>query len=1213
MRPRSSIHKRVFPRAMRRQGRRRRRGYLHEPLGRCDSSMRIIENMRQSVPSVLPPSSEEIDDMVVNSPDADAQPEDTGSPAAPIEIVALESPEAGAAASSVVFQESPATDISDELEIQESDNEDGGNIWQASVAEHASSWIGSDNNSERNAEEGQPTIEPRVLQRLLRGKTMEALSFVIGSRGLEVIQYGWMRETMNSYCIQVGDPCYPAYKNLLYNSMRILKNCVYVRHCTVETTVDTSRAGVQQRYVKQQRSGTDPKLDITFVRPSDWASKDIILYDYMNVSISQHRKHPRITYIDTSILLNSLICRSLSTYLFEVQRDSGGYSMGMLINEGEKIQLSLVGQLAAAVFSGDGNVQTVGDGRLSQTKIELIIGTTSFAAVDDPENCVSTCDAVTVLNDPDGKRWRDAVIVHKFASPPGARSSFVRVIAGNGEKTTFRWSALSLLEGMRAGSDTEECKSFGMLSNGRRYAIMRCLLYTDDFKPYGFRQSSAGGCYLLPLSIAPWDRSGIHSIRIVGVTPAGVTSNHIVRAVTEDIAKSASVGIPVEMPDDTVVQLFVDIVGYVGDYQAMVHLLDVTGVNGVAPCNFCTFRRANTGTHGDDGSTVCELSSYGYSTSIHSANLSFRRSKERMTMWRSIADDDEMQRVGLRDLTEGEVNELPLHYLSNALDEVRQNVPLTSEGKPVVPCVFDPYLSCLAAPDHLLIGVAQDIVHATLLVLSPAQRNRVNTLATHALANAGYGAESALLASGSYKTHKMSFSSFSNFMLVIPWAVRVSLGMQPLKCESTSERASGWNVRDDIIRALFLFQQLRLKTFYIPVVPVDGAEEVASMDEKTGSVYIQQLQGQCVQYISLVNELCGKNARFRREVDKPNLHRLLELYFHSIPRVGHASLFRELILESGHQPLKKGFNKSNNHEPHAYAMSQVLADDWKHRLGVVCLSIRDISNLTVEDCKRLMQVAFGLSDFPESERISYDDVRRSFPSHVLRKYRTMASSPSARRKLLYWFGSTATQSEHCTSEQERVCNFLQLIIPRPDLSENAVRVVRFKCGVWANGKVVDGEIRRAKSGKLAKEKCIERGSVLQILLQAPLHLNYSLDTVQMLIPSSSSGSRTFWYVRDLYSTSKGHPLYAHLHRMEKVHDTEQFEQQYRVKSEDTLQFVVRLTENMRICLALHDCTKTGDTGCMADDDTHAFEHAADTSLDVWTIMGTKEGFPPKGS
>ena len=765
-------------------------------------------------------------------------------------------------------------------------------------------------------------VNERVLRKLVRGKTIEAISIASGSSALTVRQYEEQRDSLNSLTTKLEEPSFPTYKTLLYNSLHILKSSVFVRHCTVEALVDTSRAGVQQGLVLQQQSGVDPMVNFTVVFPSAWAEKDVLLYGQNISTMQPGTTYPRIAYIESSIMVQPLFARNISHCMFEVCSESPGHSTGVFVTEGSEIQLTITGHRATTIFRSEQDVQIIEAGRRSKTTVRLILVATLFMCEDNPSDDSYKCDASTVLLNRNGRTWNDAVLIHRFAPPAGSRSSFLRITGPDGSRESLRLTSLLRHNADNEGSATVMMKAFGVLEDGSNYAIMRCLLYTDDFKPHGFRQASCGGCYILPLGVPPWERRGVNSIRILGVTPTGVSSNHIVRAVSSDIANCSSVGIPVEFPDKTKLTLFLDIVGYLGDYPAMVHMLDVTGVHGVAPCNFCTFRRASTINTDVSSWNGCETSSYGYSSSIHSANLSFRRSKDRMRVCRSARSGDELKEVGLRDLTEEQVKQLPLHYLSDCLEAVRHGVPKDINGNPVVPCNFDPYLSCVVAPDHLLAGLGQDILQAVLSLLRPEQRIRVSLLSTHTLAAAGYNAESALLAAGSHKVHQMSFSSLANYFIVVPWAVRVTTKLEALRAKDGNFEHITQSVRTLSIFGLFLFQRLRHMTYYIPRRPVDGDTEVQFKERKCGKEYVGELQRLCVQYVSFINRLCGLSERVRGQVDKPNLHRSLELYFHSIPRIGHASLFRELILESGHQPLKKGFKSSNNHDAHIFAMTR---------------------------------------------------------------------------------------------------------------------------------------------------------------------------------------------------------------------------------------------------------------------------------------------------
>jgi hypothetical protein len=87
-----------------------------------------------------------------------------------------------------------------------------------------------------------------------------------------------------------------------------------------------------------------------------------------------------------------------------------------------------------------------------------------------------------------------------------------------------------------------------------------------------------------------------------------------------------------------------------------------------------------------------------------------------------------------------DVIENPFHALSKALNESSYFVPLTNGGAPVVPALFDRYRSSVVASNHLLFGLAQDVLRATLNHFSPFARKVCDylirkTLSSNALGN----------------------------------------------------------------------------------------------------------------------------------------------------------------------------------------------------------------------------------------------------------------------------------------------------------------------------------------------------------------------------------------------------------------------------------------------------------------------------------------------
>lgn len=131
----------------------------------------------------------------------------------------------------------------------------------------------------------------------------------------------------------------------------------------------------------------------------------------------------------------------------------------------------------------------------------------------------------------------------------------------------------------------------------------------------------------------------------------------------------------------------------------------------------------------------------------------------------------------------------------------------------------------------------------------------------------------------------------------------------------------------------------------------DSAADVQEYNNNNGTTHILQLQGKVKQHLGLTEKICsideeemkrtyrGVGTKRKREqvserqqlsqvaikfLDKPNVHRLLELVSHSVPMVRHISMVGELSLERAHQPLKRAISRSIMKHAHLYGMQAVI-------------------------------------------------------------------------------------------------------------------------------------------------------------------------------------------------------------------------------------------------------------------------------------------------
>jgi len=67
-------------------------------------------------------------------------------------------------------------------------------------------------------------------------------------------------------------------------------------------------------------------------------------------------------------------------------------------------------------------------------------------------------------------------------------------------------------------------------------------------------------------------------------------------------------------------------------------------------------------------------------------------------------------------------------------------------------------------------------------------------------------------------------------------------------------------------------------------------------------------------------------------VDRPNIHRVLELVYHTITAFNHVGFVCELVFESAHQPLKFFLSRNHTLNSHVYSVQLILAKDWLIRV-----------------------------------------------------------------------------------------------------------------------------------------------------------------------------------------------------------------------------------------------------------------------------------------
>jgi hypothetical protein len=105
----------------------------------------------------------------------------------------------------------------------------------------------------------------------------------------------------------------------------------------------------------------------------------------------------------------------------------------------------------------------------------------------------------------------------------------------------------------------------------------------------------------------------------------------------------------------------------------------------------------------------------------------------------------------------------------------------------------------------------------------------------------------------------------------------------------------------DLVEILGLFQKLVSRTCYLPRIDVDGIAQVQNINERDVMDRLDALFQLSCKYVADLHSICSKSSKgVGRTLNKPNVHRLLELYTHTLPEFGHVGHFQELLFETAH-------------------------------------------------------------------------------------------------------------------------------------------------------------------------------------------------------------------------------------------------------------------------------------------------------------------------
>lgn len=84
--------------------------------------------------------------------------------------------------------------------------------------------------------------------------------------------------------------------------------------------------------------------------------------------------------------------------------------------------------------------------------------------------------------------------------------------------------------------------SYGILQDGKKYFVDHILLYSDGFSQFRCKKGSSGGAYCLSLNYPPELKRSRERVRVLTVTPPGISSREGLRSVIPDLVHASTRG-----------------------------------------------------------------------------------------------------------------------------------------------------------------------------------------------------------------------------------------------------------------------------------------------------------------------------------------------------------------------------------------------------------------------------------------------------------------------------------------------------------------------------------------------------------------------------------------------------------------------------------------------------------------------------------------------
>ena len=488
---------------------------------------------------------------------------------------------------------------------------------------------------------------------------------------------------------------------------------------------------------------------------------------------------------------------------------------------------------------------------------------------------------------------------------PEGRPPYVRVLAATTVTAIPKWlSGQRTFPHFRKG----EARNRGTLPDGTPFYIYRLALYADGFQQFKSLTDvrSVTGVYMLPLGLPLELRRSSAASRVLTIVPHGQDERKVFKIIEEDLIKAGKEGVLAIDPYGNGVRVFIDFVSFFADYPAVSAMCDVRGHTATSFCTFCSMQKRYE---------ACGRNLL-YSANMHSRRLGFMRFDERTIAVRSgDPPPDLCQALGFSKQDSAIAADAPLMRYSIRVRELTSNGHATAPH----PLVFDSFLNVAAAPDHLFTGIIADVLNVCMMSLSTDDRREQveQILLTNAYANS--------------LSHNGRFLKWNTRSCTGLRSMTMSTRVGLLLCAVPVFQHEHAVTKKDVFRLPEMLQRLISLVYHLPSEEAEGPGARHYFTDE-GILETHGERHRTVRdYIALCRDIYRAGQPPCKVLNKPNVHRALELCVLTIPSFGHARNCSEMVLEGAHRGFKRWLENNSHADSHITAIERTLLKDWLNR------------------------------------------------------------------------------------------------------------------------------------------------------------------------------------------------------------------------------------------------------------------------------------------